>query len=176
MGACAPSVSHGSRPHPPASEKPVGGTDTVGHRGRPVAGVREHHQEGLDVLDQQVAAYRKLVKAVGGSRANGALESFEALFFNNLTLVLDRHYVHRLPGPDYEGKDGNPLNEVRIVCDSLLTNNGVMRANKQIKLPPERSVLMLNVGDPIKLSAADFERLSAAFFTELEKRFLQPGS
>jgi len=51
-----------------------------------------------------------------------------------------------------------------------------MRADRQIKLPPERSVLKLEVGDPIKISAADFERLSAAFFTELERRFLQPSS
>ena len=76
-------------------------------------------------------------------KADGAVESFEALFFSNMALVLDRYYVHRLPGADYEGKDGNPLNEVRIVCDSLLTNDGRLRPDKQIKLPPERSVLKL---------------------------------
>ena len=70
----------------------------------------------------------------------------------------------------------SPLNEVRILGESLLTNDGRLRADKQIKLPPERSVLKLSVGDPVKLTAADFDRLSAAFFTELEKRFLQPNS
>ena len=88
-----------------------------------------------------------------------------------MTLVLDRYFVHRLPGADYEGKDGNPLNEVRIICDSLITNNGVMRSDKQIKLAPERSVVGLKVGDPIRLTQADFERLSLAFISELERRF-----
>jgi len=100
-----------------------------------------------------------------------ALHDLPEIAFNNMTLLLDRYFVHRLPGADYEGKDGNPLNEVRIVCDSLMNNNGIMRGDKQIKLTPERSVLKLNVGDPIKLTEEDFERLSAAFFVELKRRF-----
>ena len=33
-----------------------------------------------------------------------------------------------------------------------MNNNGIMRGDKQIKLTPERSVLKLNIGDPIKLT------------------------
>jgi hypothetical protein len=47
-----------------------------------------------------------------------------------------------------------------------------MRDDKQIKLTPDRSVVKLNVGDPIRLTGTEFERLSAAFFAELERRFL----
>jgi len=51
-------------------------------------------------IDEQAAAYRTVVKAVatkpGGTKADAALDSFETLFFNNLTLALDRHFVHRL--------------------------------------------------------------------------------
>jgi hypothetical protein len=43
---------------------------------------------------------------------------------------------------------------------------------QQIKLTPERSVVKLHVGDPIRLTEAEFERLCAAFFAELERRFL----
>lgn len=136
---------------------------------------QEEIDQGKAALDHQLAAYKKLVRAVAGTSADqkvkSALESFEALFFNNMTLVLDRYYVHRLPGADYEGKDGNPLNEVRIVCDSLMNNKGILRSDKQIKLTPERSVLKLNIGDPIRLTEAEFGRLSAAFFAELERRF-----
>jgi hypothetical protein len=136
---------------------------------------QEEIDQGKAALDQQLAAYGKLVKAASSmtdDKVRSAVESFEARFFNNMTLVLDRYFVHRLPGADYEGKDGNPLNEVRIVCDSLMNNNGIMRGDKQIKLTPERSVLKLNVGDPIRLTGAEFERLSAAFFAELQRRFL----
>ncbi len=137
---------------------------------------QEEIDQGRAALNQQVAAYRKLVKAVAGTttdkKINSAVESFETLYFNNLTLVLDRYFVHRLAGANHEGKDGNPLNEVRIICDSLMNNNGVLRGDKQIKLTPERSVVGLHVGDPIRLTEADFERLSAAFFAELERRFL----
>jgi hypothetical protein len=34
-------------------------------------------------------------------------------------------------------------------------------------------VVKLNLGDRIQLTADDFERLSAAFFEELKRRFLQ---
>ena len=136
---------------------------------------QEEIDQGKTALDHQLAAYKKLVRAVAGTSADqkvkSALESFEALFFNNMTLVLDRYYVHRLPGADYEGKDGNPLNEVRIVCDSLMNNEGILRGDKQIKLTPERSVLKLNIGDSIRLTEAEFGRLSAAFCAVLERRF-----
>jgi hypothetical protein len=133
------------------------------------------HQEidqGKKALDRQLTSYKKLAKAVDDG-ASTALESFNEQFFNNMTLVMDRYFVHRLPGADYEGKDGNPLNEVRLIVDSLVTNNGIMRADTQIKLTAEGSVLGISVGDPIKLSEEDFERLSKAFFTELKRRFLQ---
>ncbi|HEV8596579.1 MAG TPA: hypothetical protein VGR23_02570, partial [Candidatus Dormibacteraeota bacterium] len=92
---------------------------------------QEEIDQGKAAVDRQVAAYQNLVKSVASvatdKDVNSALESFEALFFNNMTLVMDRHFVHRLPGADYEGKDGNPLNEVRITCDSLMTNGGGAR-------------------------------------------------
>jgi hypothetical protein len=137
---------------------------------------QEEIEQGRATIGQQLAAYKKLARVVDSGASDkttvAALESFEALFFNNMALVMDRYFVHRLAGPDYEGKDGNPLNEVRIVCDSLINNNGIMRGDKQIKLVPERSVLKLNVGDRINLTSEQFERLSAAFFDELERRFL----
>jgi hypothetical protein len=53
----------------------------------------------------------------------------------------------------------------------LINNHGIMRGGKQIKLTPERSVVKLGIGDRIRLTGAQFEGLSAAFFTELERRF-----
>ena len=106
-------------------------------------------------------------------------KEFEARFFNDQVLLLDYMFVHRLTGS--EGKDGNPLNEVRVLCNSLLLNHGKVQvdrlpgwpnsASSGMTLPPEKSVLKLKAGDEVRLSEADFVRLSKAFFAELEKRF-----
>ena len=130
----------------------------------------EEIDQGRAAIAQQLAAYKRLCKALGAEH-KAARTAFEANFFNNMVLVLDRYFVHRLSGPDFEGKDGNPLNEVRIISDSLMNHGGIMRSDKQIKLQPEKSVVPLNVGDRINLTQVEFEALSAAFFDELEKRF-----
>ena len=123
-------------------------------------------------IQQQTAAHRKLAAALatGGGPAASALEEFDRQFFNNLTLVLDRYFVHRIR--PVAGKDGNPLNEVELICESLMSNSGIFRGNNVIKYVPAQSVVKLEVGDRIELTADDFDRLSAAFFGELERRFL----
>jgi hypothetical protein len=37
---------------------------------------------------------------------------------------------------------------------------------------PDKSVVKLNIGDRIKLTSAQFERLAKAFFAEMESKFL----
>ena len=99
-------------------------------------------------VDSDVAAYRRLV-------ASGCTtEAFEATFFNNMVLVLDYLFVHRLR--TVEGKDGNPLNEVRVMCDSMLLHGNTLTADKAIKLTPENSVLKYQFGETIELFAAGF--------------------
>ena len=140
-------------------------------------GRKDYTREELDhckaAIAEQVAVYRKLVKAVGATKdkkVDAAVVAFEPLFFNNLTLVLDRYFVHRIRM--VAGKDGSPLNEVEMLSDSLMNNDGVLAASTVIKLIPDQSVLKLEIGDSIGLSEDDFERLSAAFFAEIERKFL----
>ena len=71
--------------------------------------------------------------------------------------MLDNLFVHRLRTA--EGKDGNPLNEVRVICGSPLENGGALAADKQIKLKPEASVLGYEVGDTIALDEEGFRRM-----------------
>ncbi|MGI0085947.1 MAG: hypothetical protein ACREBQ_12785, partial [Nitrososphaerales archaeon] len=81
-----------------------------------------------------------------------------------------------------EGKDGNPLNEVRVLCNSLLFNQGKLQVDKlpgwpnsagsSLTLPPDQSVLKLKAGDTIALTHAEFVRLADAFFAEIEKKYL----
>ena len=141
-------------------------------------GRKNYTQEELDqarsAVDQQLAAYRTLVEAIDGAtqdpKVRSALDAFEPLFLNNLTLALDRYFVHRIRV--VTGKDGNPLNEVELISDSLMNNDGVLRGNNVIKLVPDQSVVKLEIGDRIRLSAAQFERLSTAFLAEIEARFV----
>ncbi len=140
-------------------------------------GMKNYTKDYIDAcrsrVDADLRAYRKQVGKV-------VSKEFEVRFFSDQVLLLDYMFVHRLSG--MEGKDGNPLNEVRVLCNSILLNHGKLQVDKlpgwpnsaasSIKLPPEKSVLKLRVGDDIKLSEADFVRLSKAFFTEIEKKYL----
>ena len=137
-------------------------------------GRKTYNQEELDhakaIVDRQLAAYQSLVKAVAGQKVDSTLGGLEEELFNNMVIVLDRLFVHRLRM--VAGKDGNPLNEVELICDSLMNNNGIMRGNNVVKYVADHSVVRLAIGDQIRLTATQFEQLAAAFFTELERRFL----
>jgi hypothetical protein len=140
-------------------------------------GVKKYDRKYIDAcrarVHANVSAYEKQV----GKTPSG---EFEARYFNDQVLLLDFMFVHRLSG--IEGKDGNPLNEVRILCNSLLLNHGRLQIEKlrdwptsavsSLKLPVEKSVLKLRAGDKIELSRADFVRLADAFFAEIEKKYL----
>ncbi len=136
---------------------------------------REELEQASRAMKDQLAAYRRLLEALNGTgedpQVAAALESFEPLLFNNMTLVLDRYFVHRLRMTT--GKDGNPINEVELLADSLMRNGGELRVNNVIKYKPEDSVLKLEPGDSISIGASDFERLSKAFLDELESRFVK---
>ena len=82
---------------------------------------------------------------------------------------MDACFVHRTRAR--EGKDGNPLNEVRMLCNSILRNAGVLGAGKTVKYEPETSVLKLRIGDEIALDEAQFQLLSDAFFAEIQHKF-----
>ena len=138
--------------------------------------VKTYPQDYIDEcraqMQAQLAAYKALVSAARKDKASAtrsAIESFEPLFFNNLTLALDTSFMHRTRA--IEGKDGNPLNEVRMLCASILEHRGVLTADKTIKYKPEDSVLKLGIGDEIRLDEAQFVALFNAFFSELEARF-----
>jgi hypothetical protein len=135
---------------------------------------RDEFDTARTAIDAQLAAYRALlgddVEAPAGEEVQAARREFDGLFFNNMTFVLDRYFVYRLRMS--AGSDGNPLNEVEMICDSLMYNGGILRPLSPIKYLADLSVLRLRIGDRISLSGADFERLSTAFFAELERRFL----
>lgn len=124
---------------------------------------------------EHVGAYQALVAAArnragDASQLDAAVRQFEPYLFNSLVLALDRFFVHR--ARELEKYDGNPLNEVRMLCDSIMNNDGRMSADKTIKIDPAKSVLKHRAGDKISLTEADFILLSSGFFSEIEAKYL----
>ncbi len=134
-------------------------------------GIKSYPQDYVDAcrgrVASQVAAYRDVAATTGDGEA---LATFEPAFFNNMAIVLDAYFTHRLR--TVEGKDGNPLNEVRVIAGSLMAGGGALTPDKSIKLRPETSVLGLAPGDEIALDEATFGALADAFFAEIEKKFV----
>lgn len=142
-------------------------------------GTREYEQDYIDAcrsrIEMQIAMFREVAQAARDhgdadvSGLEGALESLQYEYFNNMLLVLEGYFVHRLL--DVEGQDGNALNEVRVYARSLMENGGTVLADPIIALDPDRTVLHLAVGDPITLTLQQYSRLSNAFFREIEGKF-----
>jgi len=120
-----------------------------------------------DYVDACRARVRETLDAYGTVRDTAA---FEPQFLAHMVLALDAYFVHRLRNKEL--KDGNPLNEVRLLATSIVSNDGLLVADKQIKLTPETSVLGLAAGERIALDADDFARRSEAFFAELERKYV----
>jgi hypothetical protein len=95
---------------------------------------------------------------------------FERAYFNNLVIVLENMFIHRMRGQ--EGKDGNPLNEVRMLSSSLLLPQGKLKADSTIKYLPEKSVTKSKVGSAIEIKGDVFKELAAKFFKEIESKYL----
>lgn len=115
-------------------------------------------------IDSDVAAYRNF--AAAGTAPRAEVEPLETAYFTNLVLFLDYLFVHRLAGT--EGKDGNPLNEVRMSCNSILNSRplvqqyggrstAVMVPEKTIKYSAEKSILGYQLGDEIRINEEQFE-------------------
>ena len=139
-------------------------------------GMKKYPKKYIDACRERIKtnlrAYREHAKKAPS-------KNFESRYFNDQVLLLDYMFVHRLTG--IEGKEGNPLNEVRIICNSILLNEGKLQVEKLpgwpnsagsgMRLPQEKSILKFKPGDSIELSESDFVRLSEAFFAEIEHKY-----
>jgi hypothetical protein len=126
---------------------------------------REHIEACRAQVNAQVDAFKALA-------ATGAdTSAIEAAHFNNMVIFLETCFTHRSRAK--EGKDGNPLNEVRVLSSSLTGNFGRLAVDKVIKWKPETTVLGYAAGDEISVRAADFERLAKGYFAELEAKYLE---
>jgi hypothetical protein len=140
-------------------------------------GRKNYEPEELDaaktMVDAHVARFRALRKAVaagGDKKATAAVDALEPALGNDLAMMLDRFFVHRIRG--VTGKANTPLNELELVTESLMLHGGRFRTNKVLKYSAADSVLGLEPGDEIALSVDDVARLADAVFAELNDKFL----
>jgi hypothetical protein len=143
-------------------------------------GRKDYRPEELEhartAVRAQIAAYRRLADAVAAcsdAEARAALQAFEPIMTRNLILTLDRYFVHRLR--TVTGKDGNPLNEVELLTESLMNNDGLLRTGNVVKYRADDAVLKVAVDGRIEPSIDDFAALTDAFLDELERRFVVAG-
>lgn len=119
---------------------------------------------GRKRAEKQLKLYDALAKKAGKEA-----EAFAPEFFNTMVLALDHYFMHRLRGK--EGKDGNPLNEVRMLAASLLENDGVMTRDNTIKYDPGKSITGIALGQKIVVDRQQFEALMDGFFDEIGAKF-----
>lgn len=133
-------------------------------------GVKTYPREYVDSCRAKFAADTAAFAAIAKDyKGAGDVAALETAYFGNLLLLLDYAFVHRLR--TVEGKDGNALNEVRVLANSMLAADGVMTPEANIKLVPAKSVLGIEPGAKIRVNQESFTRICDAFFAEIEKKF-----
>lgn len=119
-----------------------------------------------------VSAFEALSSTVGAtdSRQRVAMAAFEPHVFNNMLVALEAHFVHRAQLT--AAKEGNPLDEVRMLVTSIMNNDSVLTGDASIPYDPAKSVLKLKIGDTIRLDVSAFSELAAAFLAEITARYV----
>jgi hypothetical protein len=144
--------------------------------------VSAYPQQYIDEARARITGQRSVFAALahevrrsgaGPGGAAAALDALEPEYFANLVIALDSHFVHRSRGQ--ERKDGNAMNEVRVLVSSIQQHDSIMTAEKGIRLDPARSVLGIHYGDRVRIDAEGFERLARAFFEALEATYSEPN-
>jgi hypothetical protein len=114
--------------------------------------------------ERQLKLYDALAKKAGKE-----IDAFAPEFFNTMVLALDHYFMHRLRGK--EGKDGNALNEVRMLAASLLEHDGVLAKDDTVKYDAAKSISGIAIGQKIVVDRKRFEALADGFFDQIAEKF-----
>lgn len=118
----------------------------------------EHCQEDIAA---QIAEFREMPPVS---------KSFAERLASHLVIVMDACFTHR--ARNVEGKDGNALNEVRVLAQSLMYGSIVVE-DSTVTWDTENMVLGLTKGDEIELTMGQVDHLQRAFFAELTRKYAE---
>jgi hypothetical protein len=137
-----------------------------------MVGRRNFDQDYIDACrarsEQQVAIFR-WVQAGAQDDEVTRLEDLESEYFNNMLLVLHAYFADL--SQTVEGPENGVLKEVRLLATSLMLHGGGLVSDEPDDLDPGQSVLGYESGEPIRLTANQYDRLATRFFTALERTF-----
>ena len=126
-------------------------------------------------VETQTAMFREVAQAARDhgdadvSGLEGALESLESEYFNNMLLVLEGYFVHRLRG--VEGKDGNAPQRGARAGPVAHGERRHRHGGRPDRPRPGAERPRTARREPVRLTLQQYTRLSNAFFRELERRF-----
>lgn len=132
-------------------------------------GVKNYDTDYIDACRGRVADTLDTLDAAREGLPEAVAERLETTVCRELVVVLDACFAHRVRA--LEGKDGNPLNEVRMLAASILAHDGVLASSSPIRYRPDRAVLGIDIGEPIRIDRKAFERLADAYFAETVARY-----
>lgn len=110
-------------------------------------------------------------RGLAARSAAAARAEAEVRVFNQMVVALDGWFAHRQRS--MEGRDSNPLREVRLLALGITAHRATFPPDSTTKWCAEASISGLAPGDAIAISEALFARLCDAFLTAITARF--PG-
>lgn len=133
---------------------------------RAVATDKRYPRAYVDACETRVEEEIEAFRALTAGSPPEAVERFEPVCFGNLVVILNAMFIHRVGAPADPVAD--VLEEVRLLADSLLGNDGVMSVPDGSGYDPASSVLGIADGERIAIRAGGFDRLSSAYFAAIE--------
>ena len=118
------------------------------------------------------AAFAEMVegwRSIAARSEARARAAAEAQVFAQMLVALEGWFVHRARAQ--EGKDGNVLNEVRLLALGVTENGGRFPEPGAVRWRHEQSLTGLRPGDPIRMTEALFSKLAEAFLAAMAERF-----
>jgi hypothetical protein len=118
---------------------------------------------------EQLATFRRFASVATTPDAAATITAWSPVYFGSLVVGLDHAFVHRRRDPAQ--RDGNVLDEVRVLAASIAEHGGVLTLDEHVPYDPDRSVTGARPGALIDIDDVTFERLADAYLGSIEASY-----